>query len=884
YQYYLQHPARQGRTDTLPLPDLALQYADYAVWQRQWLQGEVLAQQLGYWERQLQDLPAVHGLPLDYPRPRVQTVAGATLHTRIDATLAQAFTALCQAEGATLFMGLHAAFSTLVARTSNETDIVIGSPIANREQSGIEGLIGFFVNTLVLRADLSGTPDFKHLLSQSKRTLLDAYAHQQVSFDQLVERLQPQRSLAHSPLFQIMLVLQNNRQGTLALPGLELSQVEQGADIAKYDLTLHVTEGADGLGLSWEYNTDLFAHARIARMATHFANLLQQLVQQPAHNVFQLPMLAAQERQQQLDFSGTRYPDYPHGLCIHELFEQQVRAQPDAIALAFDGQYLSYAALNQRANQLAHYLLTQRQIKPGTMVGLCLERSLEMVLGLLAILKSGAAYVPLDPDYPLARLRFMLEDAQLATVVTMHGLQSRINLTPAQALCLDDPALQAALAAQPGDNPGTAALGLTPAHPAYVIYTSGSTGNPKGVLVAHQSLLVSTCARLHFYAPPLQAFLLLSPCGFDSSVAGIFWSLISGAKLVVCNPASLRDLNRMVHLIAHERINYLLAVPSFYYEILSVMQSSDFDRRHLQGVILAGEALMPHIANEHLAYFGPGCHLINEYGPTEATVWSSAYLLEPRQYHGQVPIGKSPGIGQLYVLHQGQILPSGTPGELYVGGAGLALGYLNRPDLSAEKFVANPFYDPGQPHSSRLLYRTGDLVRWLADGNLDFLGRIDHQVKIRGFRIELGEIETALLNHAEVREALVLVDEQRLLAYVVPEQAADVAGRAYLAETAETAEKADTAAGLQQRLRHYLAESLPDYMVPATFMLLPAFPLTPNGKLDRKALPKPDRAARQSAWVAPENALQQTLCELWQQVLGLPRIGLHDHFFLLGGH
>ena len=469
----------QGQAN--PFPPLSIQYADYAHWQRNWLQGEVLDHQLGYWTTQLAALPVVHSLPLDHARPSVQSFSGATYSSQLDAVTSESLNRLCLAQGATLFMGLHAAFSVLLSRYSNETDIVVGSPIANREQAEVANLIGFFVNTLVLRSDLSKNPGFTELLNQSKGMLLDAYAHQQVPFEQIVERLQPERSLSHSALFQVMLVLQNNAEGSLELPGLTLSPVAQGgAGIAKYDLTLNVTESAEGLWLGWEYNTDLFEADTIARMAVHFKRLLSSLVSQPEESVFKAEMLSDQERHQLLMEWNDTTTEYPKDKCIHELFEAQVQNNPDAIAVIFEDQQLTYGELNRKANQLAHYLITEKQVKPDTLVGICVERSLEMVVGILAILKAGGAYVPLDPEYPEARLKYMLDDATLTTVVTQGHLRETTPVTDQQAVCLDDQRVQSLLQAQPTHNPDPKAQGLTSSHLAYVIYTSGSTGNPKG--------------------------------------------------------------------------------------------------------------------------------------------------------------------------------------------------------------------------------------------------------------------------------------------------------------------------------------------------------------------------------------------------------------------
>ncbi|MEN9865680.1 MAG: hypothetical protein RL748_1270, partial [Pseudomonadota bacterium] len=841
----------QGRKN--PLSPLAIQYIDYAHWQRTWLQGEVLDQQLEYWATQLNKLPAVHGLPLDYPRPKVQTFIGNTYHTYLDGVTFQALNALCQANGATLFMGLHAAFSVLLARYSNETDIVIGSPIANREQPEVAGLIGFFVNTLVLRCDLSDNPDFITLLQQSKRMLMGAYEHQQVPFEQIVERLQPQRSRNHSALFQIMLVLQNNQAGVLALPGLSASAIDPDGSIAKYDLTLNIVDTAQGLQLGWNYNTDLFEATTIERMAAHFAIVLQSLTQAPGQSVFQATMLSAAEQHQLLVEWNDTASDYPHEQCIHHLFEQQVEKNPDAVALVCNHQQLTYRELNQRANQLAHYLIEHKQVKPDTLVGICLERSLEMVVGILGILKAGAAYVPLDPDYPAARLAYMVADAKLTTILTQrHVCRTSLN-NDVHAVCLDAELVQQQCRAQAVTNIPASQIGLQSHHLAYLIYTSGSTGNPKGVMVAHRNTVAFLSWALVTYdQQQLRCVLASTSVCFDLSIFEMFAPLsVGGTALIVKNILELHpDLSE-------PNITLINTVPS----AMEALLAGNRIPKSVTTVNLAGEPLKQKIVD---SLYSKGINAVYDlYGPSEDTTYST-YVL--RTFRGVASIGKPIHNSQVYVLNPlGQLVPVHTAGELYIGGAGLARGYLNRPELTAEKFIANPFYDKTNPASSERLYRTGDLVRWRHDGNLEFLGRIDHQVKIRGFRIELGEIEQALASHPQVKDALVLAKEsasgdKRLLAYVV------------------------SAGVATEQLRQHLAQTLPDYMIPAVFVLLERFPLTPNGKVDRKALPEPDTSASQAHHVAPRTDMEHALCALWQEVLGVERVGITDDFFRLGGH
>jgi len=834
------------------LPPLPIQYTDYAHWQRQWLRGEVLEKQLDYWQDQLAGIPVVHGLPLDFARPAVQGYAGRHVGSHIAKPVADALLALCQAHGATLFMGLHAAFSVLLARYSNESDIVVGSPIANREQAEVAGLIGFFINTLVLRSDVSGNPAFTALLGQSRDTLLRAYEHQQVPFEQVVERLQPQRSLSHSPLFQVMLVLQNNEEGKLELPGLELEPLVQQASIAKYDLSLNIAAGADGLVLDWEYNIDLFEESTIERMARHFGRLLDGLVRAPGQSVYAVEMLDDAERQRLVrEFNATR-AGYPSGQCIHALFEDHARRTPDAAAVLSGDERLSYRALDEQANRLAHWLRREKNVGPDRLVGVCMARSPDMLVAMLAILKAGGAYVPLDPSYPAQRLSYMLADAQLDVVLTHSATLAATPVAAAHAVCLDDAALLAELAQLPAE--AVQAPGLNARNLAYVIYTSGSTGNPKASLLAHGGLCnLAVAQRESLDVAPGDRILQFASAAFDAATWEWCMAFSNGATLVLVDAETARSPERLSAEVQRQGVTHATLTP-----VLLPMLPLDA-WSSVRTLVTAGDACSLQQAERWSA----GRRFINAYGPSEATVCASMGTYVPGQ--GRLHIGKPMQNVQLYVLsEQGAVLPLGVAGELYVGGVGLSRGYLNRPELTAEKFVANPFHDPSDPSSSERLYRTGDLVRWLDDGNLEFLGRIDQQVKIRGFRIELGEIEAALTAHAEVRDAVVLArqstaGDKRLVAYVVG--------------TADA-----------EALRRHLAASLPDYMVPSAFVALEALPLTPNGKVDRKALPDADLSAVQAEYVAPRTPTEEALCAIWQDLLGIDRIGTADNFFQLGGH
>ncbi|WP_261595464.1 non-ribosomal peptide synthetase, partial [Pseudoalteromonas holothuriae] len=863
---------KNGEDD--PLAPLSIQYADYAHWQRNWLKDEVLANHLDYWTKQLAGLPIVHGLPLDRARPKKQSFVGAIYHGEVSSDVLRKLKNIYRQSDSTLFMALHAVFSVLLSRYSNETDIVVGSPIANREQEEVANLIGFFVNTLVLRSDLSNNPSFNEVLAQSKRTLLDAYTYQQVPFEKLVEVLQPERSLSHSPLFQVTLVLQNNDEGKLELPDLTLNPIPQEGDFVKYDLTLVVTESETNLQLEWKYNTDLFNAETVERLASHFELLMTGMVNTPEADVYSIDILSSEEVKQQLIGWSNHVVNYPQDVCIQTLFEQQVKANPQAIAVVADGNRLTYSELNQRANQLAHYLIEERSVTPDTLVGICVERSLDMIVGIIGILKAGGAYVPLDPEYPASRLSYMLNDSSLTTVLTQCKLKGETSIPESLAVFLDSEELKQHLAKLVTENLSENELLLKPHNLAYVIYTSGSMGEPKGVLVPHNSLVASTLARINYYTQKTKSFLLLSSLSFDSSVAGIFGTLSCGGQLTLPNKEALSNLQALSNLISEQSVDSLLTVPSFYKEILNVAKNNQGKIVSLKYVILAGEPLPPTVAKEHFEFFNDNCQLVNEYGPTEATVWASCYTVTPTDLNKpNMPIGKSPSLGQLFVLDKHmKTLPLGVAGELYIGGVALTRGYLNRNDLTEEKFVKNPFFNESDTTSSKRLYKTGDLVRYLPDGNLEFLGRIDHQVKIRGFRVELGEIENQLLIHDGVNEAVIIAldsevggGDKRLVAYVTMD---DV----YL-QSPETADS----------LRVVLSKELPDYMVPSAIVVLMQFPLTPNGKIDRKSLPQPDMSERKQTYIAPTSVLEKRLCMIWQEVLGVERVGITDNFFALGG-
>ena len=743
------------------LPDLPIQYADFAGWQRELLQGEFLEKQLGYWRKQLEGAPAMLELPTYQPRPPIQTFRGARQTAVLSATLTSQLKELSRSEGVTLFMTLLATFQLLLHRHSGSDDIVVGSPIANRNRSELEGLIGFFVNTLVLRTDCSGNPSFRELLQRVKRVALEGYSYQDVPFDRLVEQLKPERSLSYSPLFQVTFALQERRKSTLNLAGLELSWQEVDRGSAKFDLALFVSETDEDLRCILEYDTDLFQDVVIRAMLEHFQNLLQTVVADPGHRIDDLPMLSTAELSEVMAMTrGGRLAESPQ-TTVHEFFEAQVRRTPGATALVYEGEKLTYRELNAKANQVAH-CLRRAGVGPETLVGICLERSLELVIGLLGILKAGGAYVPLDPTYPAERLRVIVAEAGISVVVTAERFRKLLPLAEVKSISVD--ADWSEIADASAENPTNDTV---PGNLAYVIYTSGSTGTPKGSMIPHEGI----CNRLLWMQETYQltaadSVLQKTPFTFDVSVWEFFWPLLTGARLVLARPGAQGDSQYLVDLIQREEITTLHFVPSMLAAFLE--DSGVSECRSLKRVICSGEAL-PYELKERFGKRLPA-ELHNLYGPTEASVDVTAWDCGSELDRPIVPIGRPIANTQIYVLDDNlHPVPVGVRGELYIGGIQLARGYLRRAELTAERFIPNPFEEGTR------LYRTGDLARYLADGNVEYLGRTDHQVKIRGFRIELGEIEAALNEHPVVQNAAVIAREARsgskqLVAYVVPDQ------------------------------------------------------------------------------------------------------------------
>ncbi len=854
-----------------PLPDLRLQYADFAAWQRGWLQGEVLETQLGYWRRQLAGAPPVLELPTDRPRPAVQTFNGAYQSFTLPASLTRQLKAFTQREGATLFMTLLAAFAALVQRYSGQTDFTIGTPIANRNRADIEGLIGFFVNTLVLRADLSGAPSFRQLLQRVRETALGAYAHQDVPFEMVVDALHPQRNLSHAPLFQVMFALQNTPLGAVTLSAgtapLSLAPVEAHSGTAKFDLTLFMVEEGETLSGALEYNTDLFDAATITRLAGHFQNLLAALVAEPDRPVAQVPLLSEAERRQLVVTWNQTDAPFPDHLLVHQLFEQQAALTPQALAAVDATTALTYAELDARANQLAHHLQALG-VGPETLVGLCLTRSTAVPIAILGVLKAGGAYVPIDPGYPAERIAFMLQDTRAPVVLTEAGLWSRaaqslgahLQLPGFRVLCLDAdwPLIAQAPAAPPPNR-------ATPDSLAYVIYTSGSTGTPKGAMLEHRGVVnyLTWCRQAY----PLHAGAgspVHSSIAFDLTVTSLIAPLTTG-RAVHLLPDDL-GVEALSDLLNRAGDFSLIKITPAHLKLVGDQLRPDQAPAKTRAFIIGGENLLP----EHVAFWlrhAPNTALVNEYGPTETVVGCCVYTEDPaRPSAAVVPIGRPILNTQLYVLDEHlQPVPIGVAGELYIGGVQVGRGYLNRPELTAERFRPDPFRPGGR------LYRSGDLARYRADGNLECLGRLDFQVKIRGFRVELGEIEATLSQHPGVKQNVVWVwteaGHKRLAAYIVP------------------AQSGAAPAGLAAELREFLRERLPEYMVPAAFVPMETLPLNANGKVERKALPAPDQAARgtAAAYVAPRNPAEAALAAVWAEVLNLERVGIQDNFFDLGG-
>ncbi len=841
------------------LPSLPIQYADFAQWQREQLQGERLEALVSYWQQRLAGAPQVLSLPTDYPRPTVQSFRGARQAFVLPAFLTETLKLLSRQQEVTLFMTLLTAFQILLYRYSSQDDILVGTPIANRTQTQTEDLIGFFVNTLIMRSQLSGTLSFRESLGQVSKIVLEAYAHQDLPFEHLVEKLHPERDLSYNPLFQVMFVLQNSPMQSLHLGNLQMSPLQIESGVTHFDLVLEFNETLEGeLRGQLSYNTDLFESSTITRMVESLLILLAGIVAAPDQQIGQLPLLTKTKRHQVLfEWNDTR-ADFPRELCIHQIFEAQVERSPDAVAVVYEEKSLTYEELNRQANQLGYHL-QRLGIGPRSLVGLCVERSLEMLIGLLGILKAGGAYVMLDPNYPVERLAFMLQDAHIPVLLTQQKLLPRLGDKDVEFICLDSD--NNSIAQESEENLTNE---ITTGDLAYVMYTSGSTGEPKGVAVPHQAINRLVLNTNYIDLRETDKVAQVSNASFDAATFEIWGALLHGAQLImITKEVALSPLDFAARLRDSE-ITVLFLTTALFNQLACEVPWAFASLRFL---LFGGEAVEPKWVKEVLQKGVPE-HLLHVYGPTENTTFTTWHPVKHISEEATtIPIGRPIANTQVYILdNQQQPVPIGVPGELYIGGDGLARGYLNRPSLTNEYFVPHPFSD--QPGTR--LYRTGDLGRYLPDGSIEFIGRIDHQVKIRGFRIELEEIEAVLNQHPAVQQSIVIVREDTpgdkdLVGYVVAH-----AGQSLMAS----------------KLRSFVSDKLPNFMVPSTILLLEALPLTSNGKVDRDALPAPKqvRLQEEKSNKRPRTPVEAALGMIWESSLGLDSIGIHENFFELGGH
>ncbi|HLM54812.1 MAG TPA: amino acid adenylation domain-containing protein [Pyrinomonadaceae bacterium] len=848
------------------LPPLAIQYKDFAVWQREWLSGEQLEQQLAYWREALGGAPPALVLPTDRPRPAVQSYRGAMIEREIGPELTRGLKELGRLQGVTLYMTLLAAFKTLLYRYTGQEDIVVGTPIANRNRVEVENLIGFFVNTLVLRTRLAPDLTFAQLLGRVREVALGAFAHQDVPFEKLVEELQPERDTSRTPLFQVMFSLQNAPMPSRQLGGVLMRLTDDETRSAQFDLTIDLMERDDSILCALEFNTDLFDHETAGRMLGHYLRLLEEVAADPHRPLLGLPLLTEREREQMLVEWNDTAREYPRDRCVHELFEEQAERRAGAVALSLGGEQVTYADLNRRANQLAHYL-RRAGVGPEARVGLLLERSAAMAVALLGVLKAGGAYVAFDPLYPPERLRQMMEDAGVVTLVSTRRLSDELTGHSARVVLIDDEWPR--VAAESEENPARVAAAD---NLAYLVYTSGTTGRPKGILIQHRSLVNAVYAFItHHGVTEQDRILQFASLSFDVAAEEFFAAWLGGARLVMHPDPSVNTPEQFVQFLEDEGVTLVNLPASFWAEwATAVSERGCRVPAQLRRVVVGNEKTLPESLAKWQSAVGHQVTWNNAYGPSETTITASNY--EPRRGAerpgaGAVPIGRPVMNASVYVLDRSQRpVPIGVAGELCIGGAGLARGYHGRPAQTAEGFTPNPYAAAG----GERMYRTGDLARYLPDGNVEFLGRVDEQVKVRGFRIELGEIEAVLSRHEGVREAAVVArpDGQggnRLVAYVVESE-----GRA--ATTGE--------------LRRHLKDTLPEYMIPSAFVTLDALPLTPNGKVDRRRLPETDgaRPELEEVYVAPRSEIERVIAGVWQEALRIEKVGVHDNFFNLGGH
>ncbi|MDQ9665409.1 amino acid adenylation domain-containing protein, partial [Serratia marcescens] len=838
------------RGDADPLPPLTLQYPDYAAWQRRYLTPERLAAQAQYWRETLIGAPALLTLPTDRPRPTVQSFSGGEVPIAIDAELTQALRQFSRQHGGTLFMTVLAAWSLVLARMAGQQELVIGTPEANRGRLETESLVGFFVSTLALRIDLRDDPDLPTLIARIRHAVLAARENRDLPFEQVVELVNPPRHLGYTPLFQVMLAWQDGSVRDISLPGLQAESAELGYQIAKYDLTLDLAERDEQISGTLNFATALFDRATAERYGVYLVQVLRAMATNATQPASHLDLLPVAERELLLYGWNRTAEVYPAQSSAHVLFEQWAQRTPDAVAVVNDRDSLSYAQLNAHANQLAHQLIAQG-VRPGDRVATSLERSVSLVIAQLAILKAGAAYVPLDPHLPVARQAWIIGDSGALLILCDRDIDREIA---GEIACLRIDRLRQ----NPTHDPAVARAGDAPA---YIMYTSGSTGTPKGVMVTHQGILRLAINNRFASFERGDRFAFAANPAFDASTLEMWGALLNGASLAIIAPEVLTEAEALAAALVRQGINVLFLTTSLFNQYAHSIAATLAQLKYL---LSGGEAADPHAFARMLKEAGP-VRLINAYGPTECTVFATTATIERVDPWQRLPIGRPIGNTRIYLLDEhGQPVPLGATGEIYIAGPGVALGYLNRAELTAERFLADPF-NPGER-----MYRTGDLARYLADGNIDYLGRNDRQVKIRGFRIECGEIEARVAGHPAVREAVVdvlgEVDNKRLVAWVVPEADAD---RQTLAVT----------------LRQYLAGMLPEFMLPAAWVALDTLPLTPNGKLDRRALPEPQEDAYvREVYAEPEGELETLLAGIWRELLGIERVGRHDNFFELGGH
>lgn len=855
-----------------PLPDLQVQYADFAHWQRQWMQGKVLDEQISFWKEQLKNAPPVLNLPLDHPRPNYQSTHGTTYFFGFSDQLRLSIEALAKKEDVTKFMIYLAAFDAFLHRITSQNEICVGTPIAGRNRKETESLIGFFVNTLVMRTDLSGNPTVRELLKRVKQAAVGAYGHQDIPFETLVEKLQPERDMAISPFFQVMFVHLDTTAQTLRLPDITIEPRQIDSGTAKFDLTFVIEENEEKLAGQIVYNTDLFEPETIERMAAQFQILFEGLAKDVEQRISDLPLLTEAE-QTQITKTWNRAPQEfhaPQSKSISELFEAQAKKASDEIALIYENEKLSYRELNDRANRLAHYLMVLGAAPEG-LVGICLEQPIDMIVSLLAIFKAGAAYLPLDPAYPKERLALMIEDSAVSLIITEENLLASLPENNSQNICLNRD--RELIAKQSKKNPisGAAMENL-----AYVIYTSGSTGKPKGVMISQGAIADHCLNTKDFYElKNTDHVLQFASMNFDASLEQILPTLIAGAKLVL-RGTEIWSPQEFQKNISRYGLTVVNPPTAYWNQLLRECDQSELLNKNGQlRLFIVGGDLM---SAENLQLWEKttlnSAKLLNAYGPTEATITSTTFEV-PANFKNNglssgLPIGKPTALRHIYILDQFfNPVPIGVPGELYIGGDCLARGYLNRSELTAEKFVP----DSLSKIKGARLYRTGDLARFLPDGNIEFLGRIDNQVKVRGYRIELGEIEAMLNHHPAIDEAVVVARA---------EQEGDKRLVAYFVIKSDFKDQAPSSS----ELRNYLKENLPDYMVPGIFMPIEQMPRTPIGKIDRKALPAPDqdRPELEHEFVAPRNPVEQMIADLWAKTIGIEKVGIYDNFFDLGGH